>query len=47
MVKKDEVLYVQDDKPHIPESIVNMTLDEIDEEIQKLEKQYMTGQGIA
>ncbi len=26
---KDEVLYVQDDKQHIPESIMNMTLDEI------------------
>ena len=47
MTKKDEVLYVQDDKLHIPESIMNMTLDELDKAIQELEKQHMAGKSIA
>lgn len=47
MAKKDEVLYVQDDKLHIPESIMNMTLDEIDKAIQELEEQHMTDKNIA
>lgn len=47
MTKKDEVLYVQDDKLHIPESIMNMTLDELDKAIQELEKQHMADKSIA
>ena len=47
MAKKDEVLYVQDDKLHIPESIMNMTLEEIDKAIQELEEQHMTDKNIA
>lgn len=42
MVKKDETLYVQDDKIHIPKSIMDMTLDEIDKAIQELEEPHVT-----
>ena len=38
MAKNDEVLYVQDDRLQIPEAMMNMTLAEIDEAIQELNK---------
>ena len=47
MAKKDEVQYVQNDRLHIPESIMNMTLAEIDEAIQALEQQHMTDENMA